>query len=86
MLVLIDLVRSRTSEYVNSLTTGLRLGRHLECATCSLALISFTIHVLGKNLSYIKLYDSREFNFVALRLLYTAYKHRKQSCHEHVEA
>ena len=71
--------------------TGLRLGPtldSLQCdhATCSRTQVPFTIYVLGKQLSYVKLDDNRQLYFVALRLLFTACKHRKQSCDEHVEA
>ena len=70
-------------------TTGLRLGPVLDSLQCKRAACSqvpFTIYVMGKQLSYVKLDYNRQSYFVALRLLFTAYKHRNQSCHEHVEA
>ena len=85
MHVLVDLVRSHTPEYVNRVrtlypTTGLRLRPpldSLQCdsATCSRTQVPFTIHVLGKRLSFVKLDDSHQFYFVALPLLFTAYTH-----------
>ena len=84
MHVLVDLVRSHTPEYVTSAdnvpTTGLRLRPpldSLQCdrATCPRTQVPFTIHVLGKRLSIVKLDDSHQFYFVALPLLFTAYKH-----------
>ena len=71
--------------------TGLGLGPTLDSlqrdrVTCSRTQVPFTIYVLGKQLSnYVKLDDNRQLYFVAFRLLFTAYKHRKQSCDEHVE-
>ena len=71
-------------------TTGFRLGPHFvslqyDRTTCSRTQVPFTIYVLGNQLSYVKL-DDITVNFVALHLLFTAYKHRKQSCLEHVKA
>ena len=72
-------------------TTGLRLGQTLDLlqcdpATCSRTKVPFTIYVLGKQLSYAKLDDNRQLYFVALRLLFTACKHRKESWDEHKDA
>ena len=84
MHVLVDLVRSHTPEYVNNAamypTTGLRLrppldSLHCDRATCPWTQVPFTVHVLGKRLSIVKLDDSHEFYFVALPLLFTACKH-----------
>ena len=80
MHVLVDLVRSHTPEYVNNADTVPNIRPpldSLQCdhATCSRTQVPFTIHVLGKRLNFVKLDESHQFYFVALPLLFTAYKH-----------